>query len=294
MALPAILHPATQRQPSHAGRCHARARVRARVRGRVSPGDRAGSPGSPSRGRPSRTPVKRRTQGNDHFTRPYLLRFATFKALSLGPPTMAVRRHLRLQLPGLVNGSKCACGHKVDAYGDHADVCSKLAGTRNFRHDMFRDDAVLAPAPCKQVGLPATREEPDLIPGTRERPADVLVPFGLELDETAPCDCGVMLDAKVVGSCANTYLDAGAANAPGVALAHGFASKLRGARRLPSGTIHVPIVASSQGGVHESLPLLYKKLAGLWQSQGDGRDGSTEGLQAQWMADASTSLQRGQ
>jgi hypothetical protein len=53
-------------------------------------------------------------------------------------------------------------------------------------------------------------------------------------------------------------------------------------------------VASSQGGVHESLPLLYKKLAGLWQSQGDGRDGSTEGLQAQWMADASTSLQRGQ
>jgi hypothetical protein len=125
-------------------------------------------------------------------------------------------------------------------------------------------------------------------------PADVLVPFGLKLDETAPCDCGVMLDAKVVGSCANTYHDAGATNAPGVALAHGFASKLRGARRLPSGTIHVPIVAPSHGGVHESLPLLYKKLAGLWQSQGDGRDGSTEGLQAQWLADASTSLQRGQ
>ncbi len=83
------------------------------------------------------------------------------------------------------------------------------------------------------------------------------------------------------------------ANAPGVALAHGFASKLRGARRLPSGTIHVPNVASSQGGVHESLPLLYEKLAGLWQSQGDGRDGSTEGLRAQWMADTSTSLQRG-
>jgi hypothetical protein len=81
---------------------------------------------------------------------------------------------------------------------------------------------------------------------------------------------------------------------PRWSLAHGFASKLRGARRLPSGTIHVPIVASSQGGVHESLPLLYKKLAGLWQSQGDGRVGSTEGLQAQWMADASTSLQRGQ
>jgi hypothetical protein len=228
----------------------------------------------------------------EHGRGAYLMRFATFKALSLGPLTMAIRRHLRLRLPGLVNGSKCACGHKVDAYGDHADVCSRLAGPRNFRHDMFRDDAVLAP--CKQVGLPATREEPDLIPGTRERPADVLVPFGLELDETAPCDCGVMLDAKVVGSCANSYLDAGAANAPGVALAHGFASKLRGARRLPSGTILVPIVASSQGGVHESLPLLYKKLAGLWQSQGDGRDGSTEGLQAQWMADASTSLQRGQ
>jgi hypothetical protein len=103
-----------------------------------------------------------------------------------------------------------------------------------------------------------------------------------------------MLDAKVVGSCANTYLDAGAANVPGDALAHGFASKLRGARRLPLGTIHVPIVASSQGGVHESLPLLYKKLAGLWQSQGDGRDGSTEGLQAQWLAYASTSLQLGQ
>ena len=205
---------------------------------------------------------------------------------------MAVRRHLRLRLPGLVDGARCACGHKVDAYGDHADVCIRLAATRNFRHNMLRDDAVLAP--CKQVGLPATREEPDIIPGTRERPADVLVPFGLELDETAPSDSEVLFDVKVVGSCARTYLNAGAANAPGVALAHGFASKLRGARRLPSGTILVPIVASSQGGFHESLPLLYKKLAGLWQSQGDGRDGSTEGLQAQWMADASTSLQRGQ
>ncbi len=67
----------------------------------------------------------------EHGRCAYLLRFATFKALSLGPLTMAVRRHLRLRLPGLVNGSKCACGHKVDAYGDHADVCSKLAGTRN-------------------------------------------------------------------------------------------------------------------------------------------------------------------
>ncbi len=82
---------------------------------------------------------------------------------------------------------------------------------------MFRDDAVLAP--CKQVGLPATREEPDLIPGTRERPSDVFVPFGLKLDETTPCDCGTLFDAKVVGSCVNTYLDAGAANTSGVVLA---------------------------------------------------------------------------
>ncbi len=52
------------------------------------------------------------------------------------------------------------------------------------------------------------------------------------------------------------------------------------------------ITSGSKGGAY--VVELYKKLAGLWQSQGDGRDGSTEGLQAQWMADASTSLQRGQ
>jgi hypothetical protein len=50
----------------------------------------------------------------------------------------------------------------------------------------------------------------------------------------------------------------------------------------------------NRGQAAHVTKLLYKKLAGLWQSQGDGRDGSTEGLQAQWMADASTSLQRGQ
>jgi hypothetical protein len=42
-------------------------------------------------------------------------------------------------------------------------LCCRLrqAATRSFRHNMVRDDAVLAP--CKQVGLPTTSEEPDLV-----------------------------------------------------------------------------------------------------------------------------------
>jgi hypothetical protein len=55
------------------------------------------------------------------------------------------------------------------------------SGTTCLRHN-----AVMAP--CKQVGLPATCEEPGMIPGTQECPTDVLVPFGLELDETTPSE----------------------------------------------------------------------------------------------------------
>ena len=53
-----------------------------------------------------------------------------------------------------------------DPHGDHGDVCIKLAGLRSWRHNQVRDEGVLAP--CKQVGLPAYREEPDLVDGTAD------------------------------------------------------------------------------------------------------------------------------
>ena len=98
----------------------------------------------------------------------------------LRPLAMAVRRHLRLPLPELRDCRRCACGAAVSAHGDHADCCRLLSALRTYRHNELRDAGVLAP--CKQVGLPAYREEPHIVDGTADRPADALI-IGLELEE---------------------------------------------------------------------------------------------------------------
>ena len=103
----------------------------------------------------------------------YLQRFALWKPLPLRPLAMAVRRHLRLPLPELRDCGRCACGAAVSAHGDHADCCRLLSGLRSYRHNELRDAGVLAP--CKQVGLPAYREEPHIVDGTADRPADALI-----------------------------------------------------------------------------------------------------------------------
>jgi hypothetical protein len=221
----------------------------------------------------------------------YLQRFALWKPLPLRPLAMAVRRHLRLPLPELRDCGRCACGAAVSAHGDHADCCRLLSGLRSYRHNELRDAGVLAP--CKQVGLPAYREEPHIVDGTADRPADALI-IGLELEEV-PTVSEICVDVLVVGSTADTYLAKGATLAPGAALATGFSRKLRNVQKLASNRmILVPLVASSGGGFHSAWALLYEKLAERWQLCGEGRDGDDAKamISARWWAESSTTLQR--
>ena len=107
----------------------------------------------------------------------------------------------------------------------------------------------------------------------------------------------VCCDVLVVGSTAATYLAKGAALHPGAALATGFNRKLCNVQKLASDRmILVPLVASSLGGFHSAWEHLYERLAVRWQQSGEGRDGDGEkaAIVARWLAEASTSLQRGQ
>jgi hypothetical protein len=222
----------------------------------------------------------------------FLLRYALWVPLSLHPLAMAVRRMLRLPLPELRDCKRCACGAVVDPYGDHADVCHMLARWRSWRHDLLRDEGVLAP--CKQVGIPAYREAPDIVDGTKDRPADVWM-LGLEL-EAEPTQSEVCADITVAASI-REHLASGADLRPGAVLAAGFNRKLSNVQKLASDRmILLPLVASSLGGFHSAWAHLFETLAVYWQQRGEGRDGDAEktAMVARWLAEASTSLQRGQ
>jgi hypothetical protein len=158
-----------------------------------------------------------------------------------------------------------------------------LSALRTYRYE----------APCKQVGLPAYREEPHIVDGTADRPADALI-IGLELVDV-PTVSEICADVLVVGSTADSYLAKGATLAPGAALATGSSRKLRNVQKLASNRmILVPLVASSGGGFHSAWALLYEKLAERWQLRGEGRDGDDAKamIGARWWAESSTTLQR--
>jgi hypothetical protein len=264
---------------------HAAKRTRSRLERIISDG---------AAGRPDEEATMAWWHSTGEFGRgAYLQRYAAWAPMSRRPLAMAVRRHLRLPLPELRDCTRCACGSASDPFGDHGDVCIRLAGLRSWRHNQVRDEGVLAP--CKQVGLPAYREEPDLVDGTADRPADVLV-IGLELEVQAT-HSEVCFDVLVVGTTARSYLARGAALRPGAALAVGFSRKLCNVQKLASDRmILVPLVASSTGGFHSAWAHFYDKLAERWQLSGEGRDGAgaKEAVVGRWLAEASTALHRSQ
>ena len=127
--------------------------------------------------------------------------FATLlpqRGVALAGPEFAtvLRRQLRLPIPGLL-GRKCPRCHTavLDAFGDHIDTCGSghMHGLHMGAHNAMRD-AVFEVA--RKAGFLGVRfEPPGLVEGTRERPADVLLPgsndLGLGRAQHQGLDCCV-------------------------------------------------------------------------------------------------------
>jgi hypothetical protein len=173
---------------------------------------------------------------------------------------MTVRRLLQLPLPELRDCRRCACVAVMATmalYCDYADVCFHTASLCSWRHNLLRDDGVLAP--CRKVGTPAYREEPAIVDGIRDRPADAWM-LGVE-PESEPTQSELCADVTMVARITE-HLASGADLPPGAALAAGFTRNLGNVQKLASERmILLPFVASSLGGFHIAWAHLYQSLA---------------------------------
>jgi hypothetical protein len=89
----------------------------------------------------------------------------------------AARRHLSLSFPELRSAPLCPhCRkHRLDEYGAHVLACEEAGALDNEAHNLVRDTLYRA---CKEAGFNPGKEPPGLVPGTRQRPADVLLSAG--------------------------------------------------------------------------------------------------------------------
>ena len=164
----------------------------------------------------------------------------------------------RLGLPVFREEGQCPAPHckgVSDMYGDHAISCA-IGGERIARHSHLRD-VVYQTAQQAHLG---PRKEPDgLLPGTDERPADVLLPYWTHGRDTA-IDVTVVnaLQAALVGRVAT---DGGHA----VAHSHSIKVKKYEARCEAEGIIFVPLALDTFGGYHrvalEAIGKLGRQLA---------------------------------
>jgi len=209
----------------------------------------------------------------------------------LSPPELefAMRRLLRLPLRNLTAGALCGCGTAIDPFGDHADSCSLLQGPRNKRHDTTNSKAVYGVA--RAANLAPEIEPPKLNEDDNGRPADTLVPHGLEevFGHRQVC-----YDVVGVGSSVEQYLVA-ACNNVGGAMEFGVNRKLRSTRRLDDDKIVVPLPFTSQGSLHVNFSITYEQWAAHWATRGEGRSKDAQKALVQtWLAQASATVQKAQ
>ena len=98
--------------------------------------------------------------------------------------------HYRLGLPVFLTEGACPmerCRGFGDKFGDHAISCA-IGGERISKHNHVRDAIFAAAA---QAALGPLKEPGGLLPGTDDRPADILLPYWTQGKDTA-------LDVSVV------------------------------------------------------------------------------------------------
>ena len=164
----------------------------------------------------------------------------------------------RLGLPVFEQEAECPmprCPGLSDKMGDHAISCG-LGGERIARHNHVRD-ALFQTA--VQAGL-GPRKEPDgLLPGSDDRPADVLIPFWTSGKDTA-------LDITVVNPL-QTALVTRASQDGNSAVEHAHMGKARKyeERCAREGITFIPLAVDTLGGWHstalETITRLGRQLA---------------------------------
>ena len=146
---------------------------------------------------------------------------------------------------------KCtACPNVSDIKGDHAISCG-YEGERIARHDHLRNALF---STCVQACLGPSREDRALIPGSNNKPADLLIPSWTGGKDTA-------IDITVVNPLQVTLLDR-AADTPGHALTHRYNEKMakHGAACSGAGLAFIPMPVETLGGWHDQSVLQVKKI----------------------------------
>ena len=147
------------------------------------------------------------------------------------------------------------CRMISDRLGDHAISCG-IGGERIARHNHCRDALFQA---AQQAGLGPSREPDGLLPGSDDRPADLLIPFWTGGQDTA-------LDFTVVNPLQSalvrqTAKEGGSA----VAHAHGVKLKKYEERCGAEGITFLPLAVDTLGGWHptalETITRLGRQLA---------------------------------
>ena len=151
------------------------------------------------------------------------------------------------------------CVQLSDRRGDHAVSCSSQ-GERTARHNHLRD---ILYHTAVSASLGPTKEGRFLVPGTGDRPADVLIPHWTGGRDTA-------LDVTVINPLQSATV-AQAATTPGHALNVAFDRKVKkaGAACQAAGIEFIPLPAETLGGWHDVAVQQVKKLgAALARQQG--------------------------
>ena len=158
----------------------------------------------------------------------------------------------RLGLPIFLQEGNCPmanCQGFGDKYGDHSISCA-INGERIAKHNHVRDAIYAAAA---QAALGPRKEPAGLLPGSDDRPADVLLPYWTN-GKDAALDISIVnpLQQALVGQVAREG-DSG--------VQHSFNLKVRkySERCEAEGFVFIPIILDTFGGWHkESLDALKK------------------------------------
>ena len=153
------------------------------------------------------------------------------------------------------------CGQVSDVLGDHAISCG-IGGERIARHNHVRD-ALFQTA--VQAGLGPVKEPDGLLPGSDDRPADILLPFWTNGRDTA-------LDFTVVNPLQDALVRRSAEEGSS-AVNHAHNIKLRkyAERCAEQGLVFSPVAVDTLGGWHPDALEVITKL-GRQLARNVGRD----------------------